>query len=45
MLELGKRQKLKIVKSVNFGVYLGEAADAQERVLLPAKEVDRKSVV
>ena len=39
MLELGKRQKLKIVKSVNFGVYLGEAADAQERVLLPAKEV------
>lgn len=43
MLELGKKQKLKIVKKVSFGVYLGEAEDAQERVLLPAKEVPEEA--
>lgn len=36
MIELGKRQKLKIVKEVEFGVYLG---DEKERVLLPKKQV------
>lgn len=39
MLELGKRQELQIGKIVDFGVYLGETANAQERVLLPKKEV------
>ena len=41
MIELGRRQKLRVVKKVEFGVYLGEKADAkeQERVLLPAKQV------
>lgn len=41
MIELGKRQKLLVVKKVEFGVYLGESADAkaEERVLLPAKQV------
>ena len=41
MIELGRRQKLQVVKKVEFGVYLGEKADAkeQERVLLPAKQV------
>lgn len=39
MLQLGKRQKLTVVKRVKFGVYLGEKEDAAERVLLPAKEV------
>ena len=41
MIELGKKQKLQVVKKVDFGVYLGESMDAQasERVLLPAKQV------
>lgn len=36
MLELGKRQKLKVVKEVDFGIYLGEE---KEKVLLPKKQV------
>ena len=36
MIELGKRQKLKIVEEVEFGVYLG---DEKEKVLLPKKQV------
>lgn len=39
MLQLGKRQELTVVKQMKFGVYLAEAADAAERVLLPLKEV------
>ena len=41
MIELGKKQELLVVKSVEFGVYLGEKADAdaKNRVLLPAKQV------
>lgn len=39
MLELGKKQKLEIVKKVEFGVYLGEEGNAEEKVLLPKKEV------
>ena len=37
MLEVGKKQKLHIVKKQDFGVYLAEQADAprEERVLLP----------
>ena len=36
MIELGKKQELLVVKSVEFGVYLGEKADAdaKNRVLL-----------
>lgn len=43
MLEIGKKQTLMVVKEVEFGIYLGEhlAADAHERVLLPAKQVDK----
>lgn len=36
MIELGKRQKLAVVKKVDFGVYLGEET---EKVLLPKKQV------
>lgn len=36
MIELGKKQKLQIVKEVKFGVYLG---DEKEKVLLPKKQV------
>lgn len=36
MIELGKKQKLAVVKEVEFGVYLGEE---KEKVLLPGKQV------
>lgn len=36
MIELGKKQKLTVVKEVEFGVYLGEE---KEKVLLPGKQV------
>lgn len=41
MIELGKKQKLTVVKTVEFGVYLGETgnADAGSRILLPGKQV------
>lgn len=41
MIELGKMQKLYVVKKENFGVYLGESEEAEResRVLLPAKQV------
>ena len=39
MIQLGKRQELKIVKRVEFGVYLADTDNAEERVLLPGKEV------
>ncbi|MCF0133834.1 MAG: RNA-binding protein [Blautia sp.] len=41
MLELGKKQKLVVIKIVEFGVYLAEnkEAGAASRVLLPIKQV------
>lgn len=39
MLKLGEKQKLRVVKEVEFGVYLADEADMEERVLLPAKQV------
>ena len=41
MLNLGRKQKLTVVKKVEFGVYLRESREAaeKERVLLPAKQV------
>lgn len=41
MIEIGKWNDLFVVKKVNFGVYLGENANAAEadRILLPAKQV------
>ncbi len=39
MLELGKSQKLVMVKMTDFGMYLAENAEAAERVLLPKKQV------
>lgn len=38
-MELGRKQKLKIVKQVEFGVYLAEDEGMEERVLLPRKQV------
>ena len=41
MIELGKKQILTVMKTVEFGIYLAEnkEADAKNRVLLPAKQV------
>ncbi len=39
MLEIGKKQTLKIVKINPHGAYLGEGGFAQETVLLPGKEI------
>lgn len=39
MIELGKRQELIVVKQVEFGVYLGESSNSEERILLPKKQV------
>ncbi len=39
MLKLGEKQTLKVVKKVDFGVYLSEDTGAEEKVLLPIKQV------
>lgn len=38
-MRLGEIQELQIVKNVEFGVYLADPAQPEERVLLPAKQV------
>ena len=40
-LRLGEKQKLTVVKTVDFGVYLAEDEDAEEKVLLPIKQVPK----
>lgn len=40
MIELGKKQRLKVVKQVAFGVYLAESEEEEEKVLLPIKQVE-----
>lgn len=45
MLKLGEKQKLRVVKEVDFGVYLADDADVEERVLLPAKQVPSQTAV
>ena len=39
MIRLGEKQKLMVVKKVEFGVYLAENSTDEARVLLPAKQV------
>lgn len=39
MIKLGEKQVLKVIKKVEFGVYLAEEEGAEERVLLPVKQV------
>ena len=41
MIEIGKKQKLIVAKTVDFGVYLAEDKNAgqEDRVLLPVKQV------
>ena len=43
MLRLGEKQELLVVKEVAFGIYLAEAMDSKDKVLLPKKEVDDSS--
>lgn len=43
MIRLGEKQKLTVVKRVEFGVYLAEDASAEERVLLPGKRVPEQT--
>ena len=38
-MRLGEYQELIYIKKVDFGVYLGETENAEERVLLPGKQV------
>lgn len=42
-MKLGEKQKLTIVKKVDFGVYLAEPEKEEIRVLLPAKQVPENS--
>lgn len=39
MIRLGEEQKLIVVKRVEFGVYLAENSESENRVLLPIKQV------
>lgn len=39
MMQLGKVQLLMVVKQVEFGIYLAETKESQEKVLLPKKQV------
>lgn len=39
MIKLGEKQKLLVVKKVDFGIYLAEKMEDETRVLLPKKQV------
>ncbi|WP_099467061.1 CvfB family protein [Konateibacter massiliensis] len=43
MFKLGKRQELMVVKEVEFGVYLAETQEAEDRILLPKKQVPART--
>ena len=45
MLELGKIQTLKVVKKVEFGIYLAEEDAPEEKVLLPKSQVKSEIAV
>lgn len=45
MIQLGEIQTLQIVKKVEFGVYLGDGINREERVLLPKKQVPAGSQI
>lgn len=42
MLKLGKKQTLVMIKEVEFGVYLAEKMNSEEKVLLPKKQVPKE---
>ena len=39
MMKLGEFQTLICIKKVEFGIYLAERKDSEDKVLLPAKQV------
>lgn len=39
MIRLGEKQEVSVLKQVEFGVYVGEETNREERVLLPRKQV------
>lgn len=41
MIKLGENQILKVIKTSDFGVYLGEFANSEEKVLLPKNQVPK----
>lgn len=43
MIQLGMIQTLEIVKTVEFGVYLGDGVNQEERILLPKKQVPQNA--
>lgn len=43
MLKLGEKQTLTIIETKDFGVYLAEPGNKEEKVLLPAKQVPEKA--
>ena len=43
MIELGRIQNLKIVKKVDFGVYLADKEAPEDKVLLPGKQVPKEA--
>ena len=46
MIKLGEKQKLVVVKKVEFGVYLAESKEtAEDRILLPVKQVPEGAAV
>ena len=44
-MQLGKYQKLEIIKKVEFGVYLAESRGEEERVLLPKAQVPVNAII
>ncbi len=45
MITLGEIQTLQIVKKVEFGVYVGDGENMEERVLLPKKQVPQQAQI
>lgn len=45
MFRLGEKQTLKVVKTVEFGVYLAEQEGSEDKVLLPVKQVPKDTKV
>ena len=44
-MKLGEYQKLKIIKKVEFGVYLAEQEGAEQRVLRPFRQVPKEAAI
>ena len=44
-MKLGEYQTLTIIKKVEFGVYLAESREAEEKVLLPKAQVPENAVI